>query len=180
MAKALVITVIIILVIIVAAWYLISPAFQTIEIDDTSPLVIRDAMVDMDDATKAEFDAAVEESNQDEGTAMSDSMPSEAQLLAEGGFKPRAHEVDGKALLIQDGNNKILRFEDFETLNGPNLHIYLSSELGDSDFIDLGKIKATSGNVNYEIPDGVDTNKYNKVLVWCVPFRVLFSYAELQ
>ena len=179
MAKALVITVIIILVIIVAAWYLISPAFQTIEADDTSPLVIRDAMVNMDDATRAEFDAAVEEASQNV-MEMSDSMPSEAQLLAEGEFKPRAHEVEGKALLIQDGNNKILRFEDFETLNGPNLHIYLSSELGDSDFIDLGKIKATSGNVNYEIPDGIDTDKYDKVLVWCVPFRVLFSYAELQ
>ena len=179
MAKALVITVVIILVIIVAAWYLISPAFQTIEVDDTSPLVIRDAMVDMDDATKAEFDAAVEEASQNV-MEMSDSMPSQAEIIAQGNFKERAHAVEGRALLIDDNGNLILRFEDFETGNGPNLHIYLSSELGDSDFIDLGRIKATSGNVNYEIPDGVDTNKYNKVLVWCVPFRVLFSYAELQ
>ena len=75
---------------------------------------------------------------------------------------------------------RILRFEDFETINGPELHIYLSSELGDERFIDLGKIKATKGNVNYDIPAGIDTSKYNKVLVWCKPFSVLFSYAELS
>ena len=52
--------------------------------------------------------------------------------------------------------------------------------MGDDDFIDLGKIKATKGNVNYDIPEGVDTDKYNKVLVWCVPFGVIFSYSELK
>ena len=46
--------------------------------------------------------------------------------------------------------------------------------------IDLGIIKATKGNVNYEIPQDIDTTKYNKVLVWCKPFKVLFSYAELR
>ena len=93
---------------------------------------------------------------------------------------PRAHEVAGKALLISSGGGKILRFEDFETVNGPNLHIYLSTDLGDDDYIDLGEIRATKGNVNYEIDPAIDIQKYNKVLVWCVPFRVLFSYAELK
>jgi len=46
--------------------------------------------------------------------------------------------------------------------------------------IDLGEIKATKGNVNYDIPEGTDLEKYNKVLVWCVPFRVLFSYSDLN
>jgi len=43
-----------------------------------------------------------------------------------------------------------------------------------------GKIKGTKGNVNYEIDRGVDLEKYDKVLVWCVPFGVLFSYADLE
>jgi hypothetical protein len=73
-----------------------------------------------------------------------------------------------------------LRFENFETINGPKLHIYLASDLSADDYIDLGEIKATKGNVNYEIPDGTDLEKYNKVLVWCRPFKVLFSYSELE
>ena len=58
----------------------------------------------------------------------------------------------------------------------------LKSSIGlrSKGYIDLGKIKATKDNVNYDVPESVDTNKYNKVLVWFVPFRVLFSYAELK
>jgi hypothetical protein len=54
----------------------------------------------------------------------------------------------------------------------------LATDRSASDYIDLGKIKATKGNVNYGIPSDVDLEKYDTVLVWCVPFEVLFSYAE--
>lgn len=104
----------------------------------------------------------------------------ETTLLAQGQFTASAHEVEGKALLIQEGNSKVLRFEDFETVNGPDLHIWLASSLGDEDYVDLGPIKATKGNVNYDVPADVDTEKYDKVLIWCVPFKILFSYAELE
>ena len=85
----------------------------------------------------------------------------------------------GKALLISADAKKVLRFEDFETINGPNLHIYLSTELGNGDFIDLGEIKGTKGSFNYNLDSSIDTEKYNKVLVWCVPFGVLFSFADI-
>ena len=91
----------------------------------------------------------------------------------------KEHEVEGKALLLLNNQEKVLRFENFETINGPNLHIYLSADLEANDYVDLGKIKATKGSVNYNLDSSIDTEKYNKVLVWCVPFKVLFSYAEL-
>lgn len=177
--KKLWIFVIIILVIgIPFAYYTISPIFRVLEKDEASPLVVKDAMDSMDAKTKAEFDKQVG-AMKDKVTVMSDVMPSAAKVLAQGEFKPRAHDVEGKALLIEKDGKKIVRFEDFETINGPDLRIYLSSDLSNDDFIELSKIKATKGNVNYEIPDGVDTSKYNKVLVWCKAFGVLFSYAVL-
>jgi len=170
-------------VLAIGAWYLFAPAFQSIEADDPDPLndnVIMDAMTTMTEEELMEFEEAVAAMG-DQVIVMEETMPQGAQLLAEGDFKPRAHGVEGKALLIDDGfGQKILRFEDFETINGPNLHIYLASSLSDEDFIDLGEIRATSGNVNYDIPQGIDTDQYDKVLVWCVPFGVLFSYAELE
>ena len=153
-------------------------ATNEIVADEASPLV-KDSLDSMSQEEKQEFDDAVEEAEEDI-LEESDNMPESASVISMGDFHPRAHSVEGEALLIQDGDKKILRFENFETINGPNLHIYLASELGNDDFVDLGKIKATKGNVNYEIPEGTDTEKYNHVLVWCVPFRVLFSYAELE
>ncbi len=162
MKKSIWLIVIIAIIILPIAWYLISPIFKTTELNEESPI-------------KTELEMTNEEIIES-----SDLMPQSAQILSQGVFKPNAHEVKGKALLINDNNKKIIRFEDFETINGPDLYIYLSSSLDDKDFIDLGKIKATKGNVNYEIPEGIDTEKYNKVLIWCVPFKVLFSHAELN
>ncbi|NQV89353.1 MAG: DM13 domain-containing protein [Parcubacteria group bacterium] len=173
------------------AWYLIAPVFISTEVDDVSPLT---AVVDVEE-NKPEFDDAMDDMNQDEHDSfdvavqevremvveIEDPMDMEKgpELIASGLFLPRAHEVEGIALVIDTGEETILRFEDFETINGPNLHIYLSSDLGISDAIDLGEIRATKGNVNYELPDGVDLERYNNVLVWCEPFKVLFSYVEL-
>ena len=97
-----------------------------------------------------------------------------------GKMLPSDHEVSGEVLIL-NGEKTILRFVNFSTVNGPNLHVYLSSDLNDdTDFIDLGKLKANEGNFNYEIDENIDLKKYNKVLIWCVPFSVLFSYAELS
>src|SRR3989338_4847202 len=43
----------------------------------------------------------------------------------------------------------------------------------------VGEIKGTKGSFNYNLDSSIDTEKYNKVLVWCVPFGVLFSFADI-
>ena len=103
-----------------------------------------------------------------------------SKLILSGELQPKAHEVAGKVLILEQDNKKILRFENFETINGPDLRIYLSTDLSAKDYVDLGEIKATKGNVNYEIDDSIDLEKYNKVLIWCRAFSVLFSYADLN
>ena len=165
-----------IIIILPIAYYLISPLFTVIEVNEELPF--RDSFDSMDENTLIEF---IEQTDlmKDIVVEMSDTMPSNVRIIAQGNFKPRAHEVDGIAKLISIDDKKVLRFEDFETVNGPELRIYLSADIGNQDFIDLGKIKATKGNVNYDIPPNTDTEKYNKVLVWCRPFGVLFSYSML-
>lgn len=170
-----------VVILVAIAGYVSLTATKTIEVQEASPLLqVNDGMDTMSAAEKEQFEKEVNQ-NKDIVMIMNDDIDmSGAALLAQGEFKPRAHEVEGKALLIQTSDSKILRFEDFETINGPDLHIWLASSLGDEDYIDLGSIKATKGNVNYEIPSDIDIGKYNKVLIWCVSFRVLFSYAELE
>lgn len=153
------------------------------ETTETTPAAMRPELKQaLDEMAKEDADNFMEEMkiSREKVMRMEEKMPAVAKLVAEGKFQAHAHGVEGKALLISEGDKKTLRFENFDTLNGPNLHIYLSTDTKASDFIDLGKIRATTGNVNYEIPGDVDTDKYNKVLVWCKPFHILFSYAELK
>jgi len=166
-------------IVLIAAWYLLSPLFIDIEVNEPSPLEVKDALSIMSEQERQEFENQVEQMK-DEVLETEEQMPSTAELIAEGFFEPSAHDVMGKALVIDTPEGKVLRFENFETVNGPDLFIYLSSDLSNDDIVDLGKIKATKGNVNYNLPENIDLEKYNKVLVWCRAFRVLFSYAQLN
>ena len=170
---------VLLIIVVAAGWYFISPLFNVVEVDDVSPITVvnDDALNHMDEEMKEEFMDQMKEM-EDKIMVAEEAVPV-SSVLSQGNFFPFAHGVEGKALLIENDDKKILRFEDFETLNGPNLHIYLSASKDDTDFVDLGEIKATKGNVNYELDPNIDTEKYNTVLVWCVPFKVLFSYAEL-
>ena len=91
------------------------------------------------------------------------------------------HNAQGMAFTvpIEDGS-KVLRLENFESTNGPDLFVYLATDDKASDFISLGELKANKGNQNYDIPNNVDLEKYNKVLIWCKAFGVLFGSAELS
>ncbi|MCP6720231.1 MAG: DM13 domain-containing protein [Patescibacteria group bacterium] len=184
--KYLIIGVVIIIVGVIG--YVVFVLVSSSELNELSPIesssliAVNDSFDTMTSDEMAEFNKAVDAMKDDIMIKDEDmpSAPTAPSVTAQGEFRRRAHSVEGKALIIEHDGERVLRFEDFETSNGPNLHIYLSSGLGIGDSIDLGKIRATKGNVNYPIDPGIDTKKYNKVLVWCVPFRVLFSYAELQ
>lgn len=183
--------VIVILIVAPIAWYLISPIWRVQEVQETSPL---ERSAQQEDAapitlrvpealtpeTTTRFEEEMEKAAAQAPKIMGDIMPAQPRVLARANFEARAHDVEGSALIIDRGDTRILRFENFETINGPDLHIYLATDTSAADFVDLGAIRATKGNANYVIPTNVDIKKYGTLLVWCVPFHVLFSSAELR
>ena len=95
------------------------------------------------------------------------------------------HKGSGQARLIRVDGKNILRFENFNVTNGPDLYVYLSksaSPTGDlaslEDYIDLGPLKGDSGNQNYEINGEVAG--YRTAIIWCKRFGVLFTYAVME
>ena len=105
--------------------------------------------------------------------------PSDANLYAMGTFQSGAHPTSGTASILETNNTFVLRFENFKTDSGPGLYVYISTDLEAIDYINLGMLKGTEGDFNYEIDSEIDFNTYNNVLIWCEPFIVLFGYAEL-
>ena len=90
------------------------------------------------------------------------------------------HKTQGTARIITlDDGSSVLRLEDFKTTNGPDVFVYLATDDKATEFVDLGRLKANNGNQNYELPD-VDLSKYDKVLIWCKAFSILFGTAELN
>lgn len=98
-----------------------------------------------------------------------------------------AEPVAGKATLGKTPDGKVvLRFENFNSANGPDLHVYLSkasSPANDAQVkngLDVGKLKATQGSLNYELDGSIDLSQYKSVVVYCQSFSVIFGYANLN
>jgi hypothetical protein len=99
-----------------------------------------------------------------------------------GEFESDAHPTSGVAMVLGNGTGqRFLRFETFETDNGPDLNVYLvNSSTGDvSDYVDLGDLAGNIGDQNYEIPADVDLTVYDRVVIWCVRFGVGVGDARL-
>lgn len=173
------------LVILAVGYWLLSPFLRNVSLNEGLPGIINTTMIKdnlntMDADKKVDFKKQTLEMK-DKMLKMGDIMPvNEPRVLSRGEMVARAHEVAGSALIVKTGNETFLRFENLKTINGPDLRIYLSSNLSSDDIVDLGPIRATEGNVNYTIPTGTDLNKYKNVMIWCRAFGVLFSYAEIN
>lgn len=89
-----------------------------------------------------------------------------------------AHPASGTVKIIEADGKAVVRYENYETINGPDLFVYLAKDLDAKEFVSLGRVKATSGNVNYEVPEGIDISEYRYVLTWCKAFGVLFNSAD--
>ena len=115
--------------------------------------------------------------------------PTYPLTLAEGAFIDLAHTGSGIARILElEDGSRILRFEDLDVLNGPDLRVILSPSplveddgaYDDGSFADLGPLKGNQGNQNYEIPPDLDLAAYATVAIWCRRFNVTFNAAPLD
>lgn len=122
------------------------------------------------------------------GTAVA-SIEKGPTAVTKGSFKSLAHETKGTAAIFQLSDGKrTLRLTEFETSNGPDVRVYLttaeiekgSDAIKQAGFIDLGSMKGNKGDQNYEIPADVDLNRFKNVTIWCARFGVNFGQAALD
>ena len=114
---------------------------------------------------------------------------SSAQTLASGTFHSVLHPTEGTATIYRIGDgSRVLRFTNFRTSNGPDVHVYMVAAEDAKDnaivqragFIDLGSMKGNIGDQNYALGSEVDLSKYRAVSVWCKRFSVNFGTASLM
>ncbi|MDA0786104.1 MAG: DM13 domain-containing protein [Proteobacteria bacterium] len=181
----------------VAAWILISPLFIDEVVDEQFPGVpTPEALAQMSDGKKATMagevlDTARGMPDKAMDDAKGDMMQAgEPLVLAAGAFRDAdsIHKGSGDAGLyrLADGNH-VLRLENLNVTNGPDLHVFLvrhpgptsSADVTKDNYVDLGALKGNIGNQNYAIAPGTDVAGFSSVVVWCKAFGVLFSTAPL-
>ncbi|MBG0814272.1 DM13 domain-containing protein [Planomonospora sp. ID82291] len=113
------------------------------------------------------------------------------KTLATGRFVSHEHDTAGTAEVLElaDGG-RVLRIEDLDTSDGPDLRVWLSDQpvkegrdgwfnLDDGEHLELGELKGNKGDANYAIPAGADLDDLRTVTIWCRRFSVSFGAAAL-
>jgi hypothetical protein len=172
------------------AWWLLSPLFLNTTVNEEFPL---SATADMPSGvTQQEAEDIMEgmaKINMDAAEPMPEKM-AEATVLAAGKFRDgdSFHKGSGDVSLYRLANgDAVLRFEGLSVTNGPDLHILVSThsdpmtkgELRDAGYSTLGQLKGNRGDQNYEVPSDIDADSIGSVIIYCMPFHVIFSVAPL-
>lgn len=172
-------------------WYLVSPLFINTRVNEALPASAQAVIAKEPPAMKT---AVADQTMHPMNEVMPLSTPAAGQsstptLLQQASFYNVVHEGKGKAEIfrLSDGMT-ILRLEDFQVLNGPDLHVYLvpaatiAPNIGQDlpGYVDLGKLKGNQGAQNYTIPAGVQPANFRSVVIWCQPFKVPFIAATFK
>jgi peptide methionine sulfoxide reductase msrA/msrB len=91
-----------------------------------------------------------------------------------------SHPGGGAVAVYEIAGARTLRLSEFTTTAGPDLFVYLSRDTEATEFVNLGELRALAGDLNYEVPGGVEFTEYPYVLIWCKRFGVLFMSAKLS
>lgn len=88
--------------------------------------------------------------------------------------------VNGMAKIYFQDNHYILALENFNSSNGPDLHVYISKEVQPVNYIDLGKLQSVNGNQQYPLTGNINFSEYKYALIHCQQYNHLFGSAELK
>ncbi|OXM43260.1 electron transporter [Amycolatopsis thailandensis] len=117
--------------------------------------------------------------------------PKKPMIVATGELISHEHETSGGVRIIRaEDGSLVLRLENLDTSNGPDLRVLLSDApvlpgkdgwfvFDDGAHMSAGKLKGNKGSQNYTLPAGTDLARYSSVSIWCDRFDVSFGAAPL-
>jgi hypothetical protein len=164
------------------SWWLLSPFFLDDVVDDDFKTTIADATPQDPAAAPAAPGQGAS------GTPTTTRMPPEGPVLRGAGqFVGLAgHDGTGDAgfFVLGDGTH-VLRFENFDIQNGPDLRLYVVPGADQTDpgseALYLGELRGNVGDQTYDLPEDFDlTSGPWTVLVWCEAFSVEFVAATVE
>ncbi|MEM6531970.1 MAG: DM13 domain-containing protein [Myxococcota bacterium] len=99
-----------------------------------------------------------------------------------GTFKGVAKSAAGNARVDV---SSVTLTDSFSTEEGPDLFVLLHKQrspksYAKGQYVNLGKLKQTTGKQSYSIPDTLSPDDYASVVIWCKKFDVTFAVAVLK
>ncbi|MGI9612828.1 MAG: DM13 domain-containing protein [Acidimicrobiales bacterium] len=180
---------------VIVNWWLLSPYFIDDVVDEefstsiAAQLPNSDEVADTPTAEPAATGDAASVTPTADGDVADEATPletTEPALLGAGQFVGLAgHDGVGDAGIFENPDGSlVLRFENFDIENGPDLEVYLVPGADQTSLaagsIHLGALEGNTGNQTYELPADTQLGSGDyTALVWCEAFGVEFVGATI-
>jgi hypothetical protein len=108
--------------------------------------------------------------------------------LPQGEFVQRSKRLKGSYEIVQENGQTLIRFsDDFKTVNGPDLKVFLSPNSIDAatgqnatdGALLLGFVKSKKGTQDYVLPADISLANFGSILIHCEAFSVLWGGGNL-
>jgi len=115
-------------------------------------------------------------------------VPEGPVLLSVSEWISIGHPGTGTVLVYrQPDGSHVVRFEDLDVSNSPDLLVILSAAplvddraaYSEVAYLSLGDLKGNIGNQNYVVPPEVNLDDYQTVAIWCRRFNYTFNAAAI-
>ena len=171
-------------------WFEPHKAFIDERVDETIPRAATVTPTTSVPSTTPESSAATTSAPVDETPVVlttPDPVVTYPVLLSENTLIDVAHGGSGTVLVLElEDGRRVLRFENLDVLNGPDLVVILSDrslsgadDYTDGEYLILGELKGNIGNQNYEIPADIDLSEWMTAAIWCRRFNTTFNVASI-
>ena len=177
------------LVVFVFVWFEPHKAFIDERVDETIPTAaVVSTTSPGSTTTVVEPEAATTTQPSDEVPTTTTVPPvAYPMVISESTLVDVAHGGSGTVLVLElEDGSRVLRFEDLDIDNGPDLVVILSDravsgadDYADGEYLILGELKGNQGNQNYEIAADVDIADWATAGIWCRRFNTTFNVASI-
>lgn len=116
------------------------------------------------------------------------SSSSDASMDQAGSWTQKKYSIKGDWNITTSDNQTVIRFGDkFKTKKGPDLKVFLSPKsIGTvtgknaaDDAVLIAVLKSNKGAQEYVLPEGVDINDFESLLIHCEQYSVLWGGAAI-
>lgn len=101
-------------------------------------------------------------------------------VMMRGFFERASHNGRGMVEVVRLDSKDVVRLRSFQVDAGAELHLYLSSDAQASQFTDLGALRNTTGDQDYEIPPGSAPGDFTYALIWSEEYQESWALARLR
>ena len=187
---------IVLVIIAILGWHFISPFFINVQIQEELPeefLVSENILIEREQVVPQAIlqvetrDSSNEQIVEVEQDHPNQDMPQEPvvqspKITHQSNFEKVDYNVSGSYKIIENNGSSLLRIENLDITNGPDLHFVLSNSkqsFGNGNFETIAELPANQGSYNIPIPDTIDPEDYQYLLIHCVQYSHTFASASL-